>query len=454
MINKLFKKRFFLIGIQFFTLFVFVLIIYGAIGITTDDKSFAKILRNTNLSNLLIWSYWWPMIIVTAILFGRFWCTICPMELVTSFFSMFGFKRKPGLILKSGWIISLFYAMILILGIHTLAIHRIPQYMAIYMLILFSIAVISGVIWEKRTFCTYVCPVGHLLGLYSMLSTKQLRVKNTEVCKTCKTKDCISKTNHYNVTARSCTSNLYPAELTDNRSCIVCGQCHKSCTKDNISIQKRKIALDLFTDIKLSWAEISFFMMLSSFVIYEILSEWTFTKNILMIVPKWTNGILGLQGNFSGTIKAVILFVIFPFIFYTFFAVLKKIFAGEKLKSAFTQLVIVILPITASMHLLKALLKTTSRIPYWEHVWSDVKGVETARRIMEDSSYLNKDVLLQIAPIISVLSILLPVGALFLSIMIIRKQKNISNLSKGFSFVATFIYFSLFLIALLAWRYF
>ena len=172
MLNKLFKNRNFLVSIQFLTLVAFILLIYGAIGITTDDKDFAKILRNTNLANLIVWSYWWPMIIVTAILFGRFWCTICPMELINSFFSKIGLRKKPGKFLKSGWIITLFYAVILVLGIHTLAIHRIPQYMAIYMLILFAVAVISGLIWEKRTFCTHICPVGHMLGLYSLLSFK------------------------------------------------------------------------------------------------------------------------------------------------------------------------------------------------------------------------------------------------------------------------------------------
>jgi len=70
---------------QFVMLLVFLLLIYGAIGITTDDKNFAIILRNTNFANLIVWSYWWPLIIVTAILFGRLWCSICPMELITSF---------------------------------------------------------------------------------------------------------------------------------------------------------------------------------------------------------------------------------------------------------------------------------------------------------------------------------------------------------------------------------
>ncbi len=454
MINKIFKNRFFLISIQFITFFVFVLLIYGAIGITTNDKSFAVILRNTNLSNLVVWSYWWPLIIVTAMLFGRFWCSICPMELITSFFGKTGLRRKPNKLLKSGWIITLFYTIILILGIHTIAIHRIPQYMAIYMLILFAVAVVSGLVWEKRTFCTYICPIGHLLGLYSMLSLRKLRVLDVNVCSNCKTKDCVSKANHYKLTGRSCTSELYPEKINDNRNCILCGQCHKSCTKDNIAIQKRKFVADLFTDIKLSWAEISFFIIVSGFVVYEILSEWKVSKKIVMTIPDWINHSLSIEGSISGTIKAIILFVLLPVIFYTILAMLKKVIAKETWLKSFTQLVIAILPVTASMHLFKALLKTTSRIPYWNFAFSDPKGVKTAQLLADNPELLNKGILSVISPYIGIIAILLSVGGIVVSLLIIRKQQYKNRASTIISIFAVLIYSGMFLITLTVWRLF
>ncbi|MEA3445085.1 MAG: 4Fe-4S binding protein [Bacteroidota bacterium] len=451
-INKLFKNRQFLPAIQFFTLAVFLLLIYEAIGITTQDPDFAKILRNTNLSNLIVWSYWWPLIIATAILFGRFWCTICPMEFITSLAGKIGMKRKPGKFLKSGWAITLFYAIILIIGIHTLAIHRIPQYMAIYMLILFLVAVIAGLIWEKRTFCTYLCPIGHLLGLYSLLSFKKLRVINADVCNNCKTKDCISKSNHYNFTGRSCTSELYPAQISDNRNCILCGQCHKSCTKDNIAVTNRKFASDLFSDIKLSWAEIAFFIIVSGFVVYEVLSEWKISKGFLVIIPDLINNSLNITGNLKGTIKAIVLFIILPTIFYSIFAIAKNLIAKESWKKSFTQLVLAILPVTASMHLLKAVLKTTSRIPYWDYVFSDPKGVKTAQSIIENPQFLDKGVITILSPYIGAIAILLSVGGIVLSLLIIRKQQFKNRISKAFSVVAVLVYAGVFLTMLIAWR--
>ena len=452
MVNKLFKNRYFFTVFQFLTLIVFILLIYGSIGVTTNDPDFAKTLRNTNLANLIVWSYWWPLIIVSAILFGRYWCSICPVELITSFFGKIGLQKKPGKFLRSGWIITLFYAIIIILGLHTFAIHRIPQYMAIYMLILFVVAIITGLIWEKRTFCTYVCPIGHLLGLYSLLSFSKLRVKDSKVCETCETKDCISKGNHYKFVGRSCTSELYPPKITDNRSCIMCGQCFKSCSKDNIIINKRSVASDLFKNINLRWSEIVFFMIVSFFVIYEVLSEWSVTKNFLLTIPHWVNNNLDLSGTLAGTVKAIILFVLFPAIFYFILALSKKIFANETWKSGLTQFVLTLLPITASMHLVKAILKTTSRIPYWNYVFSDIKGIDTASDIMQNKEMLQSNLLTELSPLISFLVVLLPILGLILSLFVVKKQIHKNVLSRIITVLAVIIYSGIFIITMIEWR--
>jgi polyferredoxin len=450
MLNKIYQSRLILPGLQILTLLVFLLIIAGAFGITTDDKSFASILRNTNFSNLIVWSYWWPLIIVSAILFGRIWCSICPMELVTSFFGRVGLKRKPGKLLKSGWIVTLFYGIILVLGIHTYAIHRIPHYMSLYMLILFVVAIIAGIYWEKRTFCTYLCPIGHLLGFYSLLSFKSLRVKEESVCASCKTKDCISKVSHYKFIGRSCTSELYPAKLIDNRDCILCGQCHKSCSKDNIAIKTNSFASGLFTPATVNWAQISFMVVVSGFVIYEIFVEWSVTKEIIMSGPKLINDMLNVTGKASGTVKALLLFVFIPFIFYLLLAASRKVISKESLKQIFTQLIIAILPITAFTHLVKALYKTTSRFPYWKYVFSDPIGEQTAGLIRSGDLLISKENVMLMADWITIFAILLTSGAWILSLFIIKKQHIDSLWSRSVSILAVSIYAAIFLSAFVA----
>lgn len=450
MINKLFKNKYLLTSLQFFTLIIFILLIYGAWNISTADPKFAKILRNTNLSNLIVWSYWWPIIVAMAILFGRFWCSICPIELITSLSGRLGFKQKPSTFMKSGWLVTLFYAIILILGINTFAIHRIPHYMAIYMLSLFAVAVIIGLLYEKRTFCSYICPIGHLLGLYSLVSRRKIGVLNKEVCQTCKTKDCISKNNSYKFIGRSCTSGLYPAKIANGKDCILCGQCFKSCPNDNIVIKKQQIGSNLIQNIMLSWAEITFFMIVSGFVVYEILSNWSSSLKKLMALPNFINNICHIPSTYAGTVKALTLYILCPFVFYFTFALIKKFVSKESFKTLLSQFVLCILPIAASMHLLKAILKTSSRLSYWEFALKDSKGTDSANLILQNHYVLTNYVSIPLfSVIISFLSILIPILGVILSFYVIKKQNFTSQLSRAVSIFIVIVYASIFLSTLI-----
>lgn len=451
-LKKLYKSRWFPLSLQILTFVCFVLLIYGALGVTTDDMSFAKILRNTNLSNLIIWSYWWPFIIIFAVVLGRHWCTVCPIELVTSLMAKLGLKRKPGRFLRSGWVITLFYGVILVFGIHTLAIHRLPHRMAIYMLTLFGVAVLSGLIWEKRTFCNHICPVGHILGLYSLLSVIQWRSRNQQTCTECDTKDCVTRKRRYNLTARSCTSDLYPAKIKDNRKCILCSQCLSACPWDNLSLQFRKPLSDLLSDLKLSFAEISFITMVSGFVVYEILSEWDVTKAILLAFPSALSNLLGITGIWTSTMNAIILFVAFPFLLFAIFGGLRKIISGEKIKDSLTAISLAILPVMGGMHVLKSLLKITSRIPYWPHVLSDLEGVETANALVSGSLHLNKASLQAIDPFLTGVALLLPIAGFGLSVWIIMRRQAEALSAKAITLTAVFLYFGLFMATIIAWR--
>lgn len=38
----------------------------------STDAAFLKEFRNTNLGNLIVWSYWWPAIVIGAIFWGGY----------------------------------------------------------------------------------------------------------------------------------------------------------------------------------------------------------------------------------------------------------------------------------------------------------------------------------------------------------------------------------------------
>jgi hypothetical protein len=60
-----------------------------------------------------------------------------------------------------------------------------------------------------------------------------------------------------------------------------------------------------------------------------------------------------------------------------------------RLKDYFLNYGIAFIPIIAAAHVDKAILKTTSRLPYFEHLFDDISGVKTARQIIDGSIFLS-----------------------------------------------------------------
>ncbi len=432
------------------------LLVAGGIGVTTDDPAFAKELRNTNLANLLVWSYWWPLVVVAAILLGRAWCMVCPMELVTSLAARIGFRRKVPQLFESGWVITIFYTLVLIVGVHTLAIHRIPHRMALYLLVLMGVAVLVGLIYEKRAFCSHVCAVGHLLGLYALVSPFEWRADDLVVCKACKAKECVAKKNHYRLVGRSCTSNLYPPTIKDNQVCILCTQCLKVCPYGNVRFTLRKPFTDFFGLVELGSAQVGFVLLVSGFVVYEILSEWPVSKAILTWVPRHLADALSITGAVASFVSAIVMFILFPAILLFVVIGLAKIRSEVSSKVIAKVFALLVLPTMASGHLLKAILKMTSRIPYWPYALSDLAGVETAQKILDKSVVLDKSASRIFYPGISVVAAVILVTALAATLLIFRKSaamKNLDTTVKVFLLLGAFAYWSIFALMIFKWRF-
>jgi ferredoxin len=440
-------------------LVVFGLIVAGGIGITTDDPGFAKVLRNTNLSNLVVWSYWWPLIIIIAVLFGRIWCTICPVELITYLVGRIGLRRKVPDFFKGGWVITIFYTLILLVGIHTLAIHRLPHRMALYLLMLIGVAVLVSLIFQKRAFCSYVCPVGYLLGLYALISPFEWRANDQSTCKSCKTKDCFVKKNQYLFVSRSCTSNLYPATIKDNQDCLMCTQCLKACPYDNLRLSTRRPFADLFGEVVLKPAQIGFILLVSGFVVYEILSEWSVSKGILKWVPDRFVNALGITGSMAGFVSAVIMFVVFPAVMFLVVVGLSKIVSGRKVVPPGTMIgtfALLLLPTMGGAHIIKSLLKMVSRIPYWPHIFTDPKGVATARQIVDETLILDKSVPDVLGPAVSFAAAVILLIALAATILIFRRSSTVKKLDPGAGIVlfsGALIYWGIFSFTIIRWRF-
>lgn len=465
MINRLFRKTWFPLLFQIFMLVAFFFLLIGGLSANTDDMAFAKVLRNTNVANLIVWSYWWPIIILSAILFGRVWCMVCPLELVSSLFSRFGLKRRPPAFLRSGWVIAIFYILILFVGVHTLNIHRVPFRMGLYMLALLAISAACGLLFARNTFCAHVCPVGFLLGLYARLAPFGWGVRDRSLCLQCKDQSCIAAKNAYAFQGRSCGVSLLPASLDDNSECLLCGQCLKACDRNNPGINGRpnpglfsrrwfKDVLDLKA---MTSAQVTFCLVVSGFLIYEIFTEWSMTENLLLSLPSKAEELLGVSGSLGeAMVLSLTLFVALPALFWLLpYAAFRLVGGHLALRDYMLRFGIAFIPLVASAHAIKCLLKMTSRIPYWEHVVGDPIGIITAQGIIDETIKLSalpswRD------PVMTIVSLVLMGGAIALSSLVVRKliATHLPGIGwrKVFLYLIPVLYGGSFFIMFIAWR--
>jgi hypothetical protein len=387
---------------------------------------------------------------------------VCPIELVTAFFAKIGFKKERPKWIKSGWAITIFYIIILFIGINGFAIHRNPVAMAMYLLAITIIAAFSGLIFKKNTFCRYICPVGHLLGLYSRFSFLGWRVKDKETCKTCKDVSCISNEYSYNHNAKSCGVDLYPANIEDNSKCILCGGCRKTCDKyqseenpnrPNPGFAKINLSNRIFNLTSLSLAESFFVLIVSGFVIYEVFVEWKISKSLIMYLPN----LIGQEFSISnpllfGIQKCLLLYFLLPLLIWFIPFIVNKRKSSKSFKNYMQNAAIIFIPIMAAAHICKAVLKMISRIPYFEYTFSDVSGLSNTQLFLNDQielfsipSFINT--------LAHVLIFIVMLAGIFVSFLVAKKSIKTNNFKNNL-YLIPILYGSIFLTMLVSWQIF
>lgn len=392
-INMLLEKTWFPISFKIVTFIAFWVLIFIGFSAHSNHPVLSGQLYRTNLTNVFVWDIWWPMIILSAIIFGRVWCMVCPVELVTSFFAKIGFKRKRPQYLLSGWVIPLFYAIIVIIAVTILEIDFKPVYTAWYLLIIIGISFVSGLIYEKNTFCRYICPVGYLLGIFSKMATWGWRVKSKPVCKACVDKSCINNKYTYQQNYKSCGVDLIPAEVNDNNHCILCAGCLKTCkaykstsntSRPNPALIKIGFASDLMQIKPLLIVEWVFLYFLTAHLIDEI-AEFQFISTIKdVIFPDNISSYLKIQEGLSKNLMTVsYLFFFLPLFLWGLPYVLissthSKISVGNYL----INFSLAFIPIIVSLFVGLIIWEVTTRIPYYKYFITDPIGVRTMQGIL------------------------------------------------------------------------
>jgi hypothetical protein len=350
-----------------------------------DDKLYAK----THLAALVIWGFWWPTMVWAAVLFGRLWCAVCPLELVANgterLGRMLGVKQRIlGRWLRSGALIVGLYALIqmLVAGVH---LHRNPAYTSLFLWGLLATAALTGFYFKDRAFCRGFCPVGLLLGTYGRGGMLAVRPTSLTQCATCTGKDCVRACNRTRLDARSCPSLLNPAKLNTSSDCLVCGQCIKVCAHDNVGnmglFLRRPFHPADAREALASWPVTLFVMLVSGFVLSELLSEWSAAQAVFLWVPESVAASTGLTAH-AGWIEGVWTLFVVPSIAWLVLGSLVFVRHGATtIKEAWRRLALPLAVLIAAGHMCKGLAKVVSWVGFVPLAANDPVGIDTAHAI-------------------------------------------------------------------------
>ncbi len=237
--------------------------------------------RDSSITLNLFWAWWWPGYLFLFAFVGRLWCAVCPFMITGEWIrriSLWLFPRQQltwntkWLNRWGSWIVfSGFVAIYLWEKLWDLPHHAYLS--ACLLLTITAGAVIFSLIYERRLWCRYLCPIGGMNGLFAKLAIVELRSAQQLCGSQCKTFGCYKGTGPTTITfaealptegqaTGGCPLYLHPAQLQDNRDCTFCMTCLKGCPNRSAQFNLRFPAADLLENHTGLWAEVALLLLL------------------------------------------------------------------------------------------------------------------------------------------------------------------------------------------------
>jgi len=213
---------------------------------------------NRNITIIFVWILWWFVLKAVIVpIGGRIWCMMCPLPAPAEWLSrrsltgvryfekkfkalhhrFSGLQKDWPKIIDNIWLQNILFLTLISFGI--ILITR-PIATAFMFLGILAVSLVMALVYRRRIFCQYLCPVGGFLGTYSMASMTELRAVDREICKKHKEKSCFAG----GPDGWACPWKQYLGTMKRNNYCGLCTECIKSCPKDNVGVFIRPFGSD------------------------------------------------------------------------------------------------------------------------------------------------------------------------------------------------------------------
>ncbi|OGR11888.1 MAG: hypothetical protein A2341_17115 [Deltaproteobacteria bacterium RIFOXYB12_FULL_58_9] len=257
-----------------------------------------------NIMIVFVWILWWFLLITLLVPFlSRIWCTMCPLPSFGEWLQrlrfigvwvgngpakqrtrFFGLSRAWPKALQNIWLQNVGFLGLAVFS--ALLVTR-PIVSTAVLGGMIVLALGLSLVYRQRAFCMYLCPVSGFLGLYSMTATVAIRVKDRELCRGHKEKECLLGC----AKGYGCPWFQYVGTMERNNYCGMCLECFKTCPYDNVTLYLRPFCSE--TTLKGVDEAFKAFIMVALALVYSItlLGPWG-------VVKDWANA--SESGNWAG----------------------------------------------------------------------------------------------------------------------------------------------------------
>jgi len=323
---------------------VFVLPTMIVFGIILVALLFGSAETSRNFGSVMVWVFLWPLLPILFLLFGRFWCSVCPMSRVSDDVQRrVGMNKKvPKLLREYGvWMVIAAFLVITWSDV-VYGLVESPAKTGYLLLFVFAGVVSMGAVFENRAWCRYLCFLGGLSSNYSMSSALELRA-DSGICKTCRTPMCYKGDGK----TEGCSMFEYPRTMDSNRFCNFCSNCIKTCPHGAIRITPRPPTSELWS-IRKPRFEDSF---LATALVGIVVSQTVIMLEVWQPFMAWFENTTGIT---SFTVAWTVIFsgaMLIPLGLMLVSSYVSSRSSGETLLSNFNRFGYALIPLGLGIHL-------------------------------------------------------------------------------------------------------
>lgn len=198
----------------------------------------------SNLGITIGWYIGWPLMFFSFFFLARTWCSVCSLAAPgTILQNIVKPKRKTPQFIKdySGWIVAVLCIAVFWIEIVWNA-YSSPYLTGGIIMIITLGSILFSVLYSRRSWCRYLCPLGAVNAIFSMPSVVELR-SNRHVClNRCQDHSCFVGDGDM----AGCPMFRHPYLVDNNRDCIMCAKCIKTCVNSSIQLNLRLAPQELW----------------------------------------------------------------------------------------------------------------------------------------------------------------------------------------------------------------